>query len=113
MNRLEKAGIKYHYFEWADFSVLNDLYNCLDLYLVSSRCEGGPQAIVECAITKTPIISTDVGLARYILADESIFSESNMIATPNIAHAFEQVQQYQIPEGFIPFENYLGGLHEG
>ena len=43
---------------------LNELYNILNLYIVSSRIEGGPQAILECAITKTPIVSTDVGLQR-------------------------------------------------
>ena len=29
----------------------------LDMYIVSSRLEGGPQAILESALTKTPIIS--------------------------------------------------------
>ena len=48
INRLETAGIKYYYYEFCDFETLNELYNCLDLYIVSSRCEGGPQAIVEC-----------------------------------------------------------------
>ena len=41
-----------------NFDQLNELYNCLDLYIVSSRLEGGPQAIIECALSKTPIIST-------------------------------------------------------
>ena len=31
-----------------DFSMMNDLYNILDLYLITSRLEGGPQALVEC-----------------------------------------------------------------
>jgi glycosyltransferase involved in cell wall biosynthesis len=113
MNRLDEAGIKYHYFEWADFKTLNDLYNCLDLYLVSSRCEGGPQAIVECAVTKTPLISTDVGLARYILSEESIISEGSESAQPNVDYAFEKVAQYLMPQGFKPFENFLEKVHEG
>ena len=45
---------------------LNKLYNILDLYIVSSRIEGGPQAILESSITKTPILSTDVGVASEI-----------------------------------------------
>ena len=36
-------------------SKLNELYNILDLYLVTSRIEGGPQAIMEASITRTPI----------------------------------------------------------
>ena len=56
----------YSYFEMADFFELNELYNCLDLYIVASRVEGGPQSILEATLTKTPIISTDVGLAKEI-----------------------------------------------
>ena len=41
-----------------NFKMLNELYNVLDLYLVTSRIEGGPQALVECGQTKTPILST-------------------------------------------------------
>ena len=52
---------------------LNELYNCLDLYIVSSRYEGGPQAILECAASKTPILSTKVGVAPEVLHPESIY----------------------------------------
>ena len=58
INELERHGIPYAYFKMASIKDLNELYNILDLYVVSSRLEGGPQAISECAITKTPIIST-------------------------------------------------------
>ena len=56
-------------------SKLNLLYNILDLYIVSSRLEGGPQAILECAISETPIISTNVGVALS-LSKGSIFQSS-------------------------------------
>ena len=49
-----------------NFTELNELYNCLDLYIVASRFEGGPQSILECANTK-PIVSTNVGVAAEIL----------------------------------------------
>ena len=61
MNELKSNNIPFNYFDMIDFVSLNELYNCLDLYIVSSRVEGGPQAILECGINKTPIISTDVG----------------------------------------------------
>ena len=68
-----------------DLSVLNELYNILDLYIVASRFEGGPQSIYECALTKTPIISTDVGVANLILSENSIFDMNNYIhAKPDI-----------------------------
>ena len=72
INELIKRNINYKYFEMVDFQKLNQLYNCLDLYIVASRIEGGPQAIVECAITKTPLISTDVGIASEILSKKNL-----------------------------------------
>ena len=54
---------------------INCLYNLLDLYLVTSRIEGGPKAIIECAAAKCKIISTDVGQASDILAPKTIYSD--------------------------------------
>ena len=47
---------------------INLLYNLIDAYIVTSKSEGGPKAILEAAITKTLVFSTDVGLARDILS---------------------------------------------
>ena len=89
-NELTKIGVDYKEFAMVDFNSLNELYNCLDLYIVASRIEGGPQAILECAITKTPIISTDVGVASEVLHTESIFNMNNFEkAKPNIEVAFQ------------------------
>jgi len=111
MKRLKEAGISYHYSELPPFEEVNDLYNCLDLYIVSARFEGGPQAIVECAINKTPIISTDVGLASEILPEESIFIPGEELsAMSNIEKAYENVQQYLIPQGFEEYRKILEGL---
>ncbi len=108
INELKEAGIKYFYFEMANFDVLNELYNLLDLYIVSSRIEGGPQAIVECGITKTPIISTNVGFASDILPTESIFDMDNYKkANPNIEHAYNESLHLTIPKGFEKFTSML------
>ena len=47
INNLEKIGISYEYFEMVQIDQLNEFYNILDLYLVTSRLEGGPQAVLE------------------------------------------------------------------
>ena len=52
INQLKKYNIDFAYFEMTSFKTLNELYNILDLYMVTSRVEGGPQAILECAIQK-------------------------------------------------------------
>jgi glycosyltransferase involved in cell wall biosynthesis len=92
------------------FNELNELYNCLDLYIVSSRYEGGPQAIFECALTKTPIISTNVGVAPEVLSPNSIYDMSNFgSAKPDIDYAFSNAQKYIIPDGV---ENFIKMFNE-
>ena len=77
IKNFENKGIPYVYFEMVDLPTLNKLYNILDIYIVSSRVEGGPQAIVECSLTKTPIVSTDVGVAsRYFIQNLYLKKES-------------------------------------
>tara|TARA_B100000131_G_scaffold275339_1_gene277882 strand:+ start:1222 stop:2145 length:924 start_codon:yes stop_codon:yes gene_type:complete len=113
IENLERLDIPFNYFEMVDFKELNELYNCLDLYIVSSRYEGGPQAVMECAITRTPIISTDVGVASEILHPNSIFSmNSFMNAKPNTDYAYEKVQKYLIPNGFENFRKIINQVYE-
>lgn len=52
---------------------INFLYNIIELYLVSSRMEGGPKAIIECAAAKCKIISTNVGQTSDILTSNTIY----------------------------------------
>lgn len=113
ISQLIKNKIPYYYFEMVDFQSLNKLYNSLDLYIVASRYEGGPQAIMECAITKTSIISTNVGVAPEILSNSSIFNMSNFSeATPNDTFAYEAVQDYKIPQGFNSFIKFFKEVYE-
>lgn len=96
ISELDKFKIPYKYFEMVKTSQINELYNILDLYLVTSRLEGGPQAIVECGITKTPIISTNVGIAEQVLSKESIFDIEKLNyseARPNINVAFNNSKE--------------------
>lgn len=53
---------------------LNLFYNLIDLYVVSSRWEGGPKAILESAATKCKIISSNVGLAEDVLDKRCIYN---------------------------------------
>ena len=109
INRLEKAGIPYYYFELPSFEELNKLYNCLDLYLVTSRYEGGPQSIIECALSKTPIVSTDVGIAKDILSEKSMLRNGNN-PVPDTDYAFKKIQELKIPAGFCKFNKMFSTL---
>lgn len=55
-------------------TVLNQLYNVINCYVVSSRTEGGPHAVLEAMAAGCPIISTPVGLALDALPSENIYS---------------------------------------
>ena len=108
--------IDFKYFEMASTETLNELYNILDIYIVSSRLEGGPQAIVESAITKTPIISSDVGVASQILNPKSLFDSNNpdsyFSAVPDTEFAYKKVKKYETPQGFKEFISLLSDLYE-
>lgn len=54
--------------------ILAKLYRLVDLYIVSSRSEGGPRAILEASACETPLLSTPVGIAPDLLTAESLFS---------------------------------------
>lgn len=52
---------------------LNELYNATDLYLITSRWEGGPQSLMEAAACRCKIVSPPIGLARDILEPQCLF----------------------------------------
>ena len=111
ISRMNAEGIPYTYLELPSFEVLNKMYNSIDLYIVASRYEGGPQAIPECCATRTPIISTDVGCASIFLDKKNIFTYPDYTLSPpandlklvnykNVLHKF-------IPHGFDKFISYF------
>lgn len=111
INKFKELNIPYIYFEMTDFETLNELYNCLDLYIVSSRIEGGPQAILECGITKTPIISTQVGIAPEILPAKSIFDMTNyQDAKPDIEYVYSRSKKFTFKNGQEMFRKMFENL---
>ena len=113
INNFEKLGIPYKHFEMVDIKTLNELYNLLDIYIVSSRIEGGPQAIIECGLTKTPIISTNVGVASEILSPASIYKDSNFKdARPDINVAYQNSLNFTKENGLNKFFKMIELLYE-
>ena len=111
---LDKLGIPFSYFEMVDIDQINKLYNLLDLYIVSSRLEGGPQAIMECAISKTPIISTNVGIAPEILNTTSIYENQDDYykAIVDVEYAYKQALNHTLPNGMKKFIEMFIELYE-
>lgn len=63
---LDRIGILYKLLSVNHYEIPK-YYNALDLYLVTSREEGGPQAILESMASGIPIVSTKVGMAPDII----------------------------------------------
>lgn len=78
-HRLATKSIPYQSFGHVPYQTMNELYNTLDYYLVTSRYEGGPQAILEAMATKTKIFSTYVGVAD-LLDQKVIFYTAEQCA---------------------------------
>jgi glycosyltransferase involved in cell wall biosynthesis len=62
-------------------STMNVLYNLIDLYIVSSRKEGGPQAVLEAAATQCKIISTRVGHSEDVLDSGCLYDDVSQAVT--------------------------------
>lgn len=105
MKELDKLKIPYSYLELVTMKELNELYNVLDLYLVSSRVEGGPRAVIECGIVKTPLISTDVGISELIMNEGSVYDMNNPMsyvdAVPDVEYAYEKSREYSIQNEYM------------
>ena len=111
ITELEKAGIKYHYFNMIPMNEINELYNCLDLYIVSSRCEGGPRSVFEAGLTKTPIISTNIGISPELMDVNALFDcndwKTYKNAIPNSDFLYKNVKKLMSIEYLNEFKEYL------
>jgi len=104
IENFKKIGVKYHYFQMVPLETINELYNCLDLYIISSRYEGGPRSIIECGLTRTPVISTKVGIAPDFMDENSLFDVDNWVtyrnSTPNLNVLSKNIE-------FLRTEDYM------
>lgn len=69
MRGLEKRGVPYGHIFHKDYQRISTSYHALDLYLVTSREEGGPQALLESMASGVPLVSTRVGMAEDVIKD--------------------------------------------
>jgi glycosyltransferase involved in cell wall biosynthesis len=60
---LERLGIPYRHVFVADAKQVARFYHALDVYLVTSRQEGGPKAVLESMACGVPLVTTRVGQA--------------------------------------------------
>jgi glycosyltransferase involved in cell wall biosynthesis len=71
---LERLGIPYKHILLNDYLQIPNLYQALDIYLMTSREEGGPKGVLESLATGIPVVATRVGLVpELITSGESGF----------------------------------------
>jgi len=99
MARLDDLGIPYKFIEMAPLDTLRKMYASCDLYIVSSRCEGGPQALLEASAMRVPIISTNVGMAPVVLNERCINNIPENIYFPldeDIEWCYNNVKKFEL-----------------
>jgi len=112
ISRLRSAGIPYRYYEKSSIANIRKMYAACDLYVVSSRQEGGPQALFEASAMNVPIISTKVGLAEDVLNENCIIDIEKEVYDPtdvDVEDNFNRVRKYDI---LVHKEKYLNMLRE-
>ena len=111
INELKRNSIDFYYFERCNFYDLNNLFNCLDLYIVGSRVEGCPRAINECSLTRTPLISTNVGISELLCHPKSIFDMNNintiLECETNTDYNYKKSQKFTIDNYILEFNNKI------
>lgn len=114
ISRLKSTNTKFTYFELANHETLSRMYCALDLYVISSRFEGGPQSALEASGMKIPIVSTDVGMVSDILHKDCVFDSLNPEFTPkenHIKYAYEQAMKFELKlhnKNYIKMFNNIG-----
>lgn len=67
VSALKKADIKFKHFEVGNYLDVPFYYHALDLYLITSREEGGPKGLIEALASGVPVVSTPVGMCVDLL----------------------------------------------
>jgi len=75
---LDRLGVPFvhHELDETEYHLMRDLFRALDAYIVPSREEGGPLALLEAAASRVPIVATRCGLCPELIRDR----ESGILA---------------------------------
>ena len=69
--KLKQLKIPFTHYFLNEYLDIVDFYKALDLYIVSSRAEGGPKALLEAMACGVPLVTTNVGMANDIIENET------------------------------------------
>ena len=69
-NGLNKIDVPFHHSYLNNYNDILEYYHALDFYLITSRDEGGPMALMESMSIGIPVISTNVGMSHDLLKNK-------------------------------------------
>lgn len=111
INNIEKTSIKYYYFDYHLDEEINELFNCLDLYILVSIDNVFDDIIYKSGLTKTPLISTKYGIGPELMARSSLFEFNNWssykFAKPNIDLLYKNIIKFNENDNIVDFKNFL------
>lgn len=84
--KLSESGVPFSHVYKDTAEEMPALYQALDLYIMSSREEGGPIALMESMATGTPLVSTKVGMAEDIIID----GENALLASTEVESLYQK-----------------------
>ena len=109
---LEEAGIPFLHKYFDNYLDIVPFYQILDFYIITSREEGGPKALLESLACGVPVVTTDVGMARDVIGEGNcgIICDVDDIdalvkSTTNIIHN-KKMRQDMIQNGLSRIQNY-------
>ena len=88
---LENHGIPYYHTHLSNHNDLKTLYHALDLYLITSREEGGPMGLLESIACGIPVVTTNVGMATDVINDGITGEISQDISPKSISNKVERI----------------------
>jgi len=102
---LEGQGIDYTLFE--RHPDIRELYDSVDWCLITSRDEGGPQAVLEAAYRQVRVLSTDCGMASVILHPDCLCASAEDFVVKVVNGLGRRTENYlrvleYLPEKVVP-----------
>ncbi len=127
-NGLKRMNIPFVHNYVDDYRKIGELYNLLDLYLITSREEGGPMALLESMASGVPIVTTRVGQAIDIVKHkvnglvcdiedvDSLYENVVLVINDKnmrellIANGRKSAEEYSIKNQDLLWNEYFKGL---
>ena len=123
--RLEDMNVPYTHIFLKQYTNIVDFYNMIDLYIITSRAEGGPKALLESMACKIPLVSTRVGMIDDMVKNNKnlivcetedidclirkslLLLKNNEIKNNSIEQSLEYAQEYSWDKIAIKYYNQL------